>query len=103
MDVFLQQGGVTGVGHWGGHGRGGDRCSWSACGPLLLVADTDNHRIQVFAALTGKWISTIGAGRGLGVGQLYVPLFLSVLDSGEGRAEVMVAEAGNNRIQVFDI
>jgi len=62
----------------------------------LYVADSCNHRIQIFST-NGQWLKTYGhAGRG--PGELSYPFDVKV-DQG-GRQ--FVAEFANNRIQVFD-
>jgi len=62
----------------------------------LYVADSCNHRIQVFDA-RGKFLRTYGkAGRG--IGELSYPYDIAV--DAEGRQ--YVCEFGNSRIQVFD-
>ena len=85
-------------------GRAGDgngefnRPEGVATGPgdTVYVADSCNHRIQVFTR-EGKWLRTHGrAGRG--AGELSYPYDIRV-DS-DGRQ--FVCEFGNSRIQVFD-
>jgi DNA-binding beta-propeller fold protein YncE len=62
----------------------------------IYVADSCNHRIQVFSA-DGKWLQSFGkAGRGLG--ELSYPVDVQI--DRQGRR--YVCEYGNNRIQVFD-
>ncbi|MHC1726090.1 MAG: 6-bladed beta-propeller [Syntrophobacteraceae bacterium] len=61
----------------------------------IYVADTDNHRIQVFNAdgtFDSKW-----GGWGSGDGQLYNPQGIAVAPDGT----VYVADTLNNRIQQF--
>jgi DNA-binding beta-propeller fold protein YncE len=61
----------------------------------IYVADSCNHRIQIFSR-DGKWLKTYGrAGRGLG--ELSYPYDVKV--DPEGRQ--FVCEFGNSRIQVF--
>jgi DNA-binding beta-propeller fold protein YncE len=65
-------------------------------GDRIYVADSCNHRIQVFSP-DGKWQRSFGkAGRGLG--DLSYPVDVQV--DREGRR--YVCEYGNSRIQVFD-
>jgi DNA-binding beta-propeller fold protein YncE len=64
------------------------------------VADTQNHRIQVFAS-DGTFLRTIGEGVGQGEGQLYYPEALA-LDDPADPGFVYVADTANSRIQVFD-
>lgn len=62
----------------------------------IYVADSCNHRIQVFS-LEGKWLKSFGkAGRGLG--EFSYPVDVQV--DRQGRR--YVCEYGNSRIQVFD-
>jgi DNA-binding beta-propeller fold protein YncE len=62
----------------------------------LYVADSCNHRIQIFSE-AGVWLKTFGApGRGLG--ELSYPYDVRI--DGEGRQ--FVCEFGNSRIQIFD-
>jgi DNA-binding beta-propeller fold protein YncE len=69
-----------------------------ALGPVdrLYVADSCNHRIQVFSS-DGAWLSSFGRPGG-GAGELSYPYDVQV--DAEGR--VYVCEFGNSRIQVFD-
>lgn len=62
----------------------------------ILVADTGNHRVQVFLS-DGKRIAGWGA-RGNKPGEF---LFPSGIAAGP-RGEILVADTGNDRIQVFD-
>ena len=62
----------------------------------LYVADSCNHRIQIFSS-AGAWLKTFGMpGRGLG--ELSYPYDVRI--NREGRQ--FVCEFGNSRIQVFD-
>jgi DNA-binding beta-propeller fold protein YncE len=62
----------------------------------IHVADSCNHRIQIFSP-EGQWLQTYGrAGRGLG--ELSYPYDVRV--DGEGRQ--YVCEFGNSRIQIFN-
>jgi DNA-binding beta-propeller fold protein YncE len=62
----------------------------------IYVADSCNHRIQIFSR-DGKWLKTYGkAGRG--PGELSYPFDVRV--DREGRQ--YICEFGNSRIQVFD-
>ncbi len=78
--------------------------------PLLYVADSLNHRVQVFSAVDGKYFCTIGAGVvGSGIGQLNFPMGLCLqmpeaISGGLGFTDPLlyVADKNNNRIQVFN-
>ena len=69
----------------------------TANGSNVLVADTDNSRIEVFSA-TGTFIRTIGSG-GSGNGQLDHPAGVAV-DTANG-SNMVVADTFNNRVEVF--
>ncbi|GAB1353630.1 hypothetical protein MASR1M12_23660 [Erysipelotrichia bacterium] len=59
----------------------------------LLVADTNNNRVQVFDAQTGLFVSSIGAS-GVTSGQYNQPLFVGFADD-----QVLIADSSNARIQ----
>lgn len=59
----------------------------------LLVADTNNNRVQVFDAQTGLFVSSIGAS-GVTSGQYNQPLFV-----GFANDQVLIADSSNARIQ----
>ena len=63
---------------------------------LLYVADSCNHRIQVFSP-EGKWLRSYGRA-GAGVGQLSYPYDVRV----DGSGIQFVCEFGNSRVQIFD-
>ena len=65
-------------------------------GDLLYVTDASNHRIGVFT-LDGKWVKSFGE-IGSGLGQFRFPYGLDMDSSGN----LVVAEFGNNRIQIID-
>jgi len=62
----------------------------------LYVADSCNHRVQVFAD-DGRWLASLGQA-GTGVGALSYPYDVAVDRAGN----LFVCEFGNSRIQVFD-
>lgn len=62
----------------------------------ILVADTNNHRVQIFTA-SGDYVSQFGSF-GSGDGQFNLPISLAVDSSGN----IHVLERGNGRIQKFD-
>lgn len=80
---------------------------------LLFVADCSNHRIQVFNAVTGQYVRTIGEGRGTGPGQLSGPsgiaLKITAIPKVPGESDVepsedvrlFVADHGNSRVVCF--
>jgi len=63
----------------------------------LFVADSCNHRIQVFSA-DGKWLASYGTA-GRGKGQMSYPYDVRVDNAGLQ----FVCEFGNSRIQVFSL
>jgi len=63
----------------------------------LYVADSCNHRIQVFSG-EGKWLRTYGRAGG-GLGELSYPYDVRV----DAAGNQFVCEFGNSRIQVFDL
>lgn len=86
---------------FGRHGAGDgefNRPEGLGLGPddRLYVADSCNHRIQIFSQ-DGRWLKTYG-GPGRGLGELSYPYDVRV--DREGRQ--YVCEFGNSRIQVFD-
>jgi ABC-type Fe3+ transport system permease subunit/streptogramin lyase len=62
----------------------------------LYVADSCNHRIQVFSS-EGEWLRAYGRA-GAGQGELSYPYDVKV----DGQGRQFVCEFGNSRIQVFD-
>ena len=62
----------------------------------VVVADSDNDRLQVFD-LEGDFLEQIGT-TGSGPGELRTPIGVSVL----GNARIYVSESNNHRVQVFD-
>ncbi len=62
----------------------------------VFVADSCNHRIQVFAS-DGKFITSFGKA-GTGVGELSYPYDVRV----DGAGLRFICEFGNSRIQIFD-
>lgn len=71
---------------------------------LLYVADRNNHRVEVFDAMSGQFIRTIGHGKGSGIGQLSNPVALAIFPSMNKtlNPELFVSDHRNNRIQVYD-
>ena len=62
----------------------------------LYVADSCNHRVQVFSA-EGKWLRSYGRP-GAGPGQMSYPYDVRV----DAAGHQFVCEFGNSRIQIFD-
>lgn len=62
----------------------------------ILVADTNNHRVQVFTP-TGNYLSQFGS-LGSADGKFNLPISLTLGSGGD----IYVLERGNNRIQRFD-
>ena len=63
----------------------------------VYVSDYTSHRVQVFRASDGKFLTSLGAA-GSGPGQLLHPAALAL----DGRGSLHVADTGNNRIVCFD-
>lgn len=71
--------------------------------PLLFVTDYGNHRVQVFDAVNGEFVHSIGTNVGFGPGQFNGPLGISLHQSPTGGATLLfVGDNGNNRVQVFN-
>jgi tripartite motif-containing protein 71 len=62
----------------------------------IVVADYENHRVQVLRYSDGSHVRTIGS-EGRGNGQFDCPY--GVLIDGEGR--IIVSDCSNHRIQVL--
>jgi tripartite motif-containing protein 71 len=84
---------------WGTHGQGPGQFSLPSdvevANGVVFVADTDNHRVQVFR-LDGTYVSQFGTA-GTGPGQLLKPSGLAVGTDGT----LFVAELSNNRVSRF--
>jgi DNA-binding beta-propeller fold protein YncE len=63
----------------------------------IIVADRDNHRIQIFSS-DGRFISKFGS-KGDGEGQLNDPHGLALTPDGS----ICVADFRNNRVQIIPI
>lgn len=70
-------------------------CDSGLCPTRLLVADSDNHRLQAFDEF-GNFISAYGSF-GDGPGQFDAPQGLAINSQGQ----VIVADTGNHRLQVL--
>jgi len=64
---------------------------------IVYIADTMNHRIQVFNQ-EGKYLQTIGQ-KGQGPGDILEPSSIAL----DRNNNLIVCDAGNLRIQIFDI
>jgi DNA-binding beta-propeller fold protein YncE len=62
----------------------------------FVVADSRNHRLQVFGN-DGSFLRTIGC-KGKAEGELEFPMGVAV----DGAGNIAVADWGNNRVQIFD-
>lgn len=85
---------------------------------VVYIADTNNHRVQVFNGWTGEYLLTIPAGSGSGSGghrglQLHAPWALALLapsssvpsasgDDLSARTVLFVADRYNPRVQLYD-
>jgi len=63
----------------------------------IYVADTGNHRIQIFSP-SFDYLATIGGVKGNGNNELSSPRHVAAGTDGR----IYIADIGNNRIQVFD-
>ncbi|HEX6303313.1 MAG TPA: 6-bladed beta-propeller [Anaerolineales bacterium] len=63
----------------------------------LYVADSANHRIQIFGS-DGAWKARLGTGWGTGNYEFNVPLSVAIDSNGY----IYVADAGNYRVQIYD-
>ena len=61
-----------------------------------MVCDTNNHRVQEFE-LNGRFLSKFGT-KGGNLGEFNSPRSLADLSTGQ----IVVADEGNNRIQIFE-
>ena len=94
-------GGTNFLGAWGKPGEGEgefNRAEGIGLSPdgLLYVADSCNHRVQVFTT-DGKFVRQFGKA-GNGPGELSYPYDVRI----DAAGNVFVCEFGNSRIQVFD-
>lgn len=73
----------------------------------LFVVDNRNCRIQVYNAITGQFLRSIGSGKGSGIGQLSDPIGITIQPiyhedrPNNQEIHIFISDAGNNRIQVF--
>ena len=63
---------------------------------LLIVCDSQNHRVQVFE-LSGKIVTKFGS-EGSGRGEFKKPFSAAILSDGR----IVVCDWNNDRIQVFE-
>ena len=81
-----------------GNGNGEFRCPWGLLlvGDRLYVSDNNLHRVQYFSATTGQYIDQFGCN-GKENGQFSSTRGMST----DGKGNILVADHGNNRVQVF--
>ncbi|XP_003391528.2 PREDICTED: E3 ubiquitin-protein ligase TRIM71-like [Amphimedon queenslandica] len=81
-----------------GNGNGQFDCPWGLLlvGDRLYVSDDNLHCVQYFSATTGQYIGQFGS-EGNGNGQFSRPFGMST----DGKGNILVAEYGNRRVQVF--
>ena len=68
---------------------------------FIYIADTNNHRVQVFDGATLTYIATIGTTGSPGSSNTQFNFPVSVAVSPDGK-RIYVADRDNNRIQMFD-
>jgi DNA-binding beta-propeller fold protein YncE len=66
----------------------------------VYVADTGNHRVQVFDQ-NGQFRGALG-GQGSGDGQFVLAVDVAVRELESGARRIYVTDLNNNRVQVFD-
>lgn len=69
--------------------------------PLLFVAEYDNHRVQVFDAISGVYMRYYG-GRGSGLHNLQCPTSVSLFMRPDKQLLLFVVDSANHRIQVYN-
>eukprot|EP01113_Clastostelium_recurvatum_P041245 TRINITY_DN6521_c0_g1_i1.p1 TRINITY_DN6521_c0_g1~~TRINITY_DN6521_c0_g1_i1.p1 ORF type:complete len:645 (+),score=120.01 TRINITY_DN6521_c0_g1_i1:59-1936(+) len=76
----------------------------SARSNIVVVGDTNNHRIQVLDTLSGRLVRVIGGSEGRGNGKLSFPEGVALVEpyAKQSRLLLAVTDSGNNRVQVFD-
>ena len=86
---------------WEGLSSPGKRCSPRGVAldaeGNVVVADSWNHRVQVFR-LDGTFVRSFGS-EGSGPGQMKKPWGVAV----DGAGQILVSERGNHRVQVFGV
>jgi DNA-binding beta-propeller fold protein YncE len=94
--------GVSGVpGTDAGHLSGPAGVAIDTVNARILVADTANHRIQLFDADSFAFITSIGVTGTPGTDNAHLSAPQAVaVDAATGH--ILVADTGNNRIQIFD-
>jgi DNA-binding beta-propeller fold protein YncE len=78
---------------------------------LILVAEYDNHRVQVLRLLVFadgsktqlEFVRFIGVGQGSEQGQLTFPSSIALLPDERGQETVLVLEEGNHRVSQFTL
>ena len=81
-----------------GNGNGEFQYPWGLLlvGDRLYVSDYNFHRVQYLSATTGQYIGQFGCN-GKENGQFSNPRGMSI----DGKGNILVADYGNNRVQVF--
>jgi hypothetical protein len=70
---------------------------------ILYVCDGDNHRIEVFNANNGKYLRSIGNGKGSNPGQMNYPQAIALQEAADGsEAKIYVVDRYSPRVQVFN-
>lgn len=65
-------------------------------GRLVAVTDSFNHCVQVFSSGDGRYVGTVGRGRGHAPGFFNRPAGIQY----DGEGKLYVADSGNHRVQV---
>ena len=98
VQVFSEDG--TAVRRIGSKGKGNGQFGYPwgllLIGDRLYVSDYNLHRVQYFSATTGQYIGQFGS-KGNGNGQFFGPRGMST----DGNGNILVADYGNKRVQVF--
>lgn len=96
----FSRGGTNWIASWGGHGSGPSQFNRPEgitvdASDQVLVADSCNHRVQIFDR-TGRFLREFGKA-GKGPGDLSYPYDVCV----DRQGRIYVCEFGNSRVQVF--
>jgi sugar lactone lactonase YvrE len=69
----------------------------AAYGAFVIIADTGNHRVQIFGR-NGGWLASLANGLGSGNYSVHAPLEIAI----DKENNIYVADPGNNRVQKFN-